>query len=151
MFTIEGWTLDPLELWAAAHATFPHDSYREAAFRSWVATVFEANAQSSLCFRSVDLLQIPLDPHFSKGETLFDLILCNGLLGGPIINQREEMRRIVGFLSASLRPGGLLLVADRFHGGWKRHTPRESLGELFTACGLSVREAGEGIAGLKER
>jgi SAM-dependent methyltransferase len=147
-FHIDGWTLDPLEVWAAAHVSFPHDNYREGLFRSWVEPVFEANAQLSILFRTVDLLNI--SPDTSNG-TDFDLVLCNGLLGGPIINQPEEMQCVVNFLSKQLRSGGLLLTADNFHGGWKKKTPREALGDMFTACGLTVREAGEGIAGLKGR
>jgi hypothetical protein len=48
-----------------------------------------------------------------------------------------------------LRPGGVLLAADRFHEGWKRNIPGETLGDVFKACGLEVIEAGEGPGGLK--
>ncbi len=176
-FSIEGWTIDPLEVWAAAHAAFPHDPKRQASFRQWAAPVFEAKAQSSVLFKSVDLLgyrgqvppfakwggggisptaelqslPVPLGQAYGspllKGEAQFDLILCNGLLGGPIIHQREELTRVTGNLAALLRPGGLLLAADRFHGGWKRHCPEEALGVVFKACGLVVSKAGEGLAG----
>jgi SAM-dependent methyltransferase len=146
-FAVEGWTIDPLEVWAAAHATFPHDPQRQTAYRAWIAPVLAAGAQAAMLFRTVDLLGSKGD--FCSVNKRFDLILCNGLLGGPIIHDREELQRIAEHLARLLRPGGLLLVADRFHGGWKKQVPRERLGELLKGCGLIVREAGEGIAGFK--
>lgn len=145
VFEIEGWTIDPLEVWAAAHAAFPHDPQRQACYRNRVAPVFEQGGHHRIVFRTMDLLA-----GTGAGES-FDLILCNGLLGGPIIHQEEELLRVVGNLAALLRPGGLLLAADRFHGGWKRQIPKDCLGDLFKGCGLIVSEAGEGIAGLKKR
>ena len=94
-------------------------------------------------------LQIPLDCSLSKGEAQFDLILCNGLLGGPIVNSETDLTWVARNLAALLRPGGLLLAADRFHGGWKKNIPKETLGDVFKRCGLVVSEAGEGIVGLK--
>ena len=143
-FRIEGWTLDPLEVWAAAHARFPHDPHRESACQSEVAAIFEQGAGHCQVFSCADLIS---SCPAAEGE--FDLILCNGLLGGPIINQRIELELAVRNLAAILRRGGLLLAADSFHGGWKKNIPRETLGDVFKACGLFVREAGEGIGGLK--
>ncbi len=142
-FRIEGWTLEPLEVWTAAHVSFPHDARRQESFREWVAPIFGQGAQDSLIFRRADLMHSPVS------SKRFDLILCNGLLGGPIINQREEIFRVVGNLAALLRKGGLLLAADSFHGGWKKLIPGETLGDVFKTCGLSVQEAGEGICGMK--
>lgn len=142
-FAIEGWTLEPLEIWAAAHVSFPHDPHREWLFRSWTGPVFELRADSALLFRQADLLQRP------PASERFDLILCNGLLGGPIINRRNGLSQAVSNLAALLRPGGVLLAADHFHGGWKKQNPGEFLGALCKECGLKVMEAGEGIAALK--
>lgn len=145
-FAIEGWTLDPLEVWSAAHAAFPHDLRREKDFRSWVAPVFAANAHASIRFRTTDLLN---SSRASENGAGFNLILCNGLLGGPIINRPEELGCVVRSLASLLRPGGLLLAADHFHGGWKRTIPEGRLGDLFMSCGLVVEKAGEGLAGVK--
>lgn len=139
-FHVEGWTLDPLEVWAAAHVSFPHDQARQELLRSWAAPVFEQGAQGSLLFRQADLLELP------AGSPEFDLILCNGLLGGPIVNQGDEMQRIAWNLVALLRPGGLLLASDRFHGGWKRRCPREILLAALKGCGLDVFES-DGVIG----
>ena len=141
-FAIEGWTLDPLEAWTAAHATFPHDPDREALFRKRTALLFDHTAARSMIFRQADLLQSPVA---SSG---FDVIKCNGLLGGPIVNRCSLIRTIVANLVLMLRPGGILLAADRFHGGWKRNIPGETLGDVFVSCGLEVVEAGEGPAGV---
>ena len=146
-FEIEGWTLDPLEVWAAAHGVFPHNPHREALFRTWVSPVFEKEANRSILFRDADLNTMP-DRKVSCDNDAFELIICNGLLGGPIVNRPEEIRRIVSNLSQVLAPGGMLLVADHFHGGWKKNIPGEVLGDVFRAGGLSVAEAGEGISGL---
>ena len=147
-FWIEGWTLDPLEAWAAAHGAFPHNPQREAAFRGRIAPVFTVLAQRALRFRAVDLITVA-DDIISGENDRFDLIVCNGLLGGPIIKRQKNIRRIVSYLCDLLAPGGLLLVADHFHGGWKKNIPGEILGDAFKACGLMVAAAGEGLAGLK--
>lgn len=141
-FVIEGWTLDPLEVWAAAHAAFPHDPQRQELFRSWAAPVFERRAEVAMLFKQADLLER------TEAAGPFDLILCNGLLGGPIINKKGEMGLVAANLAALLRPGGLLLAANRFHGGWKKQIPEEALGDLFKQCGLVVLAAGEGVCGL---
>lgn len=143
---IEGWTLDPMEVWTAVHVRFPHDPLRESACQSEVAAIFEQGAECCLSFCCADLLS-----GCPTSEEGFDLILCNGLLGGPIINQRIKLEQAVKNLSALLRPGGLLLTADSFHGGWKKNIPRETLGDVFSACGLLVETAGEGISGLKQK
>ncbi len=169
---IEGWTIEPLEVWAAAHACFPHDRQRETAYKKEVAAIFGKGGQTAIVFKAADLLgsamqvpsfakvgsggispaaepQISLSPPFSKGEAHFDLILCNGLLGGPIINRHNGLPQVVSNLAALLRPGGVLLAADHFHGGWKKQNPGELLGALCKASGMQVVEAGEGIAALK--
>jgi chemotaxis methyl-accepting protein methylase len=145
-FQIEGWTRDPLEAWAAAHAVFPHNSAHQAAFRNMSAAVFQGGANHSIVFRDMDLLNMSAVHRASQGER-FDLIICNGLLGGPIINRVEDVERIVAILTELLAAGGLLLVADHFHGGWKKKIPGEFLGDLFRAHGLNVVLAGEGLGG----
>lgn len=138
---VEGWTIDPLEVWAAVHGCFPHDRQREALFREETAALFDQGGHTHINFRSANLLEPPQVERF-------DLILCNGLLGGPIINTQWELQQVVGNLARLLAPGGLLLAADHFHGGWKQKCPQENLRALFEKNGLDAMEAGEGIAGL---
>ncbi len=139
---IEGWTIDPLEVWAAAYCRFPHDRQREGNFREKTARLFEKGRGSCISFRCADLTNPP------PAKT-FDLILCNGLMGGPIVNELLELERVVGGLSGLLAPGAILLAADSFHGGWKQQCPQQELRALLEMNGLKTFQAGEGIGGLK--
>ena len=150
---IDGWTVEPLEVWAATRRRFPHDHRREVLFRKETTTLFEQGFGTSIRFRCVDLTTFPLSLLLSQGEggsgNGFDLIVCNGLLGGPNIHERAAMNRMVENLSQLLTPGGLLLAADNFHGGWKKKCPHKNLRASFEQSGLNSFEAGEGLGGLK--
>jgi chemotaxis methyl-accepting protein methylase len=141
---LEGWTLEPLEVWAATERCFPHDLPRESAFRESTAWLSERDAKKIIRFRCQDLIK-------PVSATPFDLIICNGLLGGPIMHRREEVDRIVTNLACLLAPGGILLAANRFHGGWKQHCPQAELQAVFEGHGLASVIAGEGISGHKTR
>jgi SAM-dependent methyltransferase len=141
-FRIEGWTLDPMEAWAAAHGRFPHDSARETSFRTATADCFAQGSAEALLFCPADILNAPdTEP--------FDLILCNGLLGGPIMHAGYEMAAVMRNLTRLLAPGGMLLAADHFHDGWKQKCPQQGLRALCEQNGLLTIEATEGIAVLK--
>jgi SAM-dependent methyltransferase len=146
---IDGWTVEPLEVWAATHRRFPHDQRRELLFRRETRSLFEQGFQNNIHFRRVDLTQIPFNPPVPKQEENFDLIICNGFLGGPIINGKEQLERIVTSLANLLEPDGILLAADNFHGGWKQKCPQQNLRALFEQYGLNSFEAGEGIGGIR--
>jgi SAM-dependent methyltransferase len=138
---IEGWTLEPLEAWVAAHGRFPHDPAREAEFRDEARKCFEQGFDSRIRFCCVDITD-------ADTQESFDLILCNGLLGGPLINIRADMEAVVSNLAALLAPGGVLLAADHFHGGWKLRCPQQELRALCERYGLKPVYTGEGIAAL---
>jgi SAM-dependent methyltransferase len=140
-FEIEGWTLEPLEAWAAAHGRFPHDPAREVVFREETRDCFEQGFETTIRFCYTNILD-------TCQEEQFDLILCNGLLGGPIIHDLCEMDIVVRNLTGLLAPGGLLLAADHFHGGWKQKCPQQGLRAVFEMNGLMCIEAAEGIAAL---
>jgi SAM-dependent methyltransferase len=150
---IGGWTLEPLEVWAATQRCFPHDRSREALLREATSKLFEQGFQTCIRFSRIDLTKIPLNLPLPKGEVAgvgqFDLILCDGLLGGPIIHEKEQLDRAVDNLAQLLAPGGILLAADNFHGGWKQKCPQKYLRALFEQYGLKSFEAGEGVGGLK--
>lgn len=152
-FRVEGWTLEPLEIWAAAHNRFPHDRRRESEFRRETAPLFEQGCQSVISFRCADLTENPpnLIPKndTAKESCRFDLILCNGLLGGPIISEAGLLLQVVTNLEELLEPGGLLLAADSFHDGWNSRVGKSGLKELFLQKRLTCFDAGEGIGGLK--
>lgn len=154
---IDGWTLEPLEVWTAVHRRFPHDRRRESLLRGATSGLFQQGYGRRINFSCRDILTSP--PSFlhrfencdkpGRENRLFDLILCNGLLGGPIVHGREQLDRAVGNLAQLLSPGGILLAADHFHGGWKQKCPQSELRASFETYGLQYVEAGEGIGGLK--
>ena len=130
-FIVEGWTLDPLEAWSAAHALLPHDTRMTGLFRRQLSSL--AGGLTSLTFRAVDLLAAAAEP-----VEKFDLILCNGLLGGPIVNSQADLELAASRLASLLAPGGVLLVADHFHGGWKKKCPPENQRALLQSFGFNV-------------
>lgn len=138
---IAGWTLDPLEAWSAAHGRFPHDPAREVFYRERTLDCFEQGYDATIRFCCRNILDTPK-------ERQFDLILCNGLLGGPIIHDRCAMDTVVRNLAGLLSSGGMLLAADHFHGGWKQKCPRHELRAICEQHGLVNIEVTEGVAAL---
>lgn len=139
---VHGSTFEPLELVAAAHGRFPHDPLRARAFQDRVHSLLAEGAVGGIRFFYEDICH-PADP----GER-YDVILCNGLLGGPLLHRREQLAMAVRSLVARLNPGGILLVADNFHHGWKKREQGETL-SLLRENLLDVVDAGEGVAGVK--
>lgn len=151
---IEGWTLEPLEVWAAANQRFPNDERREAQLREAASALFQQGFARRINFNCRNILAPNiLATHPSKGifshNRRFDLIICNGLLGGPILHDQVELNRAVFNLVQLLAPGGILLAADNFHGGWKQKCPQNELWALFESHGLKHVDAKEGLVGLK--
>jgi len=142
---IDGWTLDPLEIYAATNRYLPHLPQRQQEYRQFCAALHATGWTQRVRFRSVDLLAGDLPP----GD--YQLILCNGLLGGPLLQRPDELQATVGRLAGRLRPGGWLLAANRFHGGWQRCVPPQLLAGLFRQAGLVVQQVGDGIAGQRSR
>jgi hypothetical protein len=46
-----------------------------------------------------------------------DLLVCNGLLGGPACPPTPALAPLLAGWAAALRPGGLLLLGHHFHPG----------------------------------
>ncbi len=141
---VDGVTLEPFELFAAAHCYFPHDRVRGVAYRKHVNRLFEEGVAERIGFTLANLA----DPDFTRGRG-YDVILCNGLLGGPFIHDWQELRATVQRLAGRLRTGGLLMAANRFHGGWKRTVDDEILRSMLAECGVRVLPVEEGVAGEK--
>jgi chemotaxis methyl-accepting protein methylase len=140
---VEGSTLEPLELAAAAHGWFPHDQARSLAFREQLRTLLASGAGRMIRFSREDLCSPRLN------QNRYDMIICNGLLGGPLLHRQETLTRVISLLAARLNRGGILLAADHFHGGWKQSTPSATIKELLTASGLQAVEPGEGIGAVR--
>ncbi len=146
---IDGWTVEPLEVWAATHCRLPHDQHRESQLVQVTSKLSKQGFLTRIRFHCIDLTQISFSPEETACRGRYDLIRCNGLLGGPIINNKESLGKTAGNLAQLLAPGGILLAADNFHGGWKQKCPQGELRALFEMNGLRIFEAGEGIGGLK--
>ncbi len=140
---VHGSTLEPVELFAAAHGYFPCDAGREDAYRRRIQPLIATGAATRLFFYQEDLCLS------ESGATGYDLILCNGLLGGPALHDPKAIASVVRKLAGRLRPEGVLLAADRFHDGWKKSVPREVLRDIFVAEGLRLLPVVEGVAGMK--
>ena len=142
---VHGATVEPLELFAAAHGWFPHDPERQTAYRRRIRRLFADGTVERIVVYREDLIE----EEGSAGEA-YDVIICNGLLGGPLLNEREKLAATVGRLCARLKPGGILLAADRFHGGGKRATPTDVLRKMLAGNGLTLLTSCEGVAGVKQ-
>ncbi|GFO67510.1 chemotaxis protein CheR [Geomonas limicola] len=138
---VHGSTLEHLELFAAAHAWFPHDAERGAAYRERIAPLVAPTSPVRFSFYREEV--------GSAGRERFDVVLCNGLLGGPLLHDAGGLAAAVAALAARLTPGGILLAADRFHAGWRLRVPPARLEDLLRDQGLKVREIEEGVAGEK--
>ena len=142
---VRGVTLEPLELFAAAHCYFPHDPRRTAAYRLHTAPLRTSGAAEKILFSLEDLIVSA-----PAREREYDIILCNGLLGGPFLHEPRDLLETVRRLTGRLSGKGILLAASRFHGGWKKLAPEEALREIFRVCGLRILPVAEGVAGVKD-
>jgi SAM-dependent methyltransferase len=136
---IAGWTLEPLEVWAAQNQLLPHEPERERIYQQRVQPLLELGWGEWVSFKTVDLLAE------SRSSERFNLILCNGLLGGPILHQQVQLQQVATVLNNLLAPGGTLLVADHFHDGWKKQVPETTLTSLFGDQRLLIRHVAEGL------
>ncbi len=140
---VHGSTLEPVELFAAAHGYFPHDPARQAGYRQQLEPLIAKGVTGRQVFFLEDLSKP------EPGGAGYDIILCNGLLGGPLLHDRRELTIAVKGLARRLNRGGILLVADHFHGGWKELVPNAMLEEVLIQAGLSKVAMAEGVAGEK--
>jgi hypothetical protein len=73
------------------------------------------------------------------------------LLGGPRFSKERDIETVVAELHKRLRSGGIILVADRFHGGWKKRMPTASLQRILRNHGFRIRDVAEGLAAEKTK
>ena len=105
-----GITREPLEAWMATHQRLPHDPLRERRYPCLTGA-----AAGHVHFVAADGLTPPLCPG------VWDLVLVNGLAGGPHLNASESMHRLLRGLARLLAPGGAAGCACRFHDGYAHH------------------------------
>ena len=138
---VHGCSLEPLEVFTAAHGYFPQDPKREERFRSKTEPLFAAQATSGMLFYQDNIMRQP-----AREEKPYDIILCNGLLGGPFLHGEEMLTNAITALAKRLKAGGIILAVDRFHGGWKKENPPTLIVELMRRIGLEVHHGEYGIA-----
>jgi len=141
---VHGSTLEPIELFAGAHAWFPHDAARAREYRERVAPLLAPDSRVALEFFLEDV-------GAAAQANAYDVILCNGLLGGPLLHEPDALAQAIRSLAGRLAPGGVLLAADRFHAGWRLKVPAQELCALLRAQGLVPLEVPEGVAGGKRQ
>lgn len=140
---VHGSTLEPIELFAGAHMYFPHAPERELDYRQRAGSLHAVGEAGPALEFYLDRVDTP------PQREPYDLILCNGLLGGPLLHGPDELTAAFAGLSARLAPGGLLLAADRFHAGWRQRVTEADLVALMQVQGLTPVGVPEGIAGEK--
>jgi len=141
---IHGCSLEPLEVFTAAHGSFPHDSERQKRFRTFVEPLFAVHATCNMLFFQDNIMRHP-----SQDEKPYDVILCNGLLGGPFLYGPEMIENSIAALAKRLKTDGIILAADRFHGGWKKESSPRLIEESLLRNGLTLCQIAEGIAAEK--
>lgn len=135
--SVRGESVEPIELFSACHAFTPHDLKRQEQFRSYVAQLPEKSVSIALWNVS--------EP--SQDRTKYHVVVCNGLLGGPMLSDPHRVRQAVHHLVARLEKKALFVAADHFHDGWKKGVSRSFLQKILCDAGLNVIETEEGVAG----
>jgi len=141
--TVHGCTVEPLELVAAAHGWFPHDSAREQAFKRILSASGKRGEAGTIGFFREDICQ-PAD-----NPARYDVVICNGLLGGPLLHEPNALDEAVKGLAQRVKKGGILLAADKFHAGWRRSIPHDQLKSYLVKHGIRLMNLPEGIGGIR--
>jgi len=140
---VHGCTIEPLELAAAAHGWFPEDSGRELSVTRMIESASKRGCPEAISFFREDICR-PLE-----NSALYDVVICNGLLGGPLLHEHARLEAAVKALVGRVTKGGLLLAADRFHDGWRRVVPLDELKLLFVKYGIRLVDLPEGVGGIR--
>jgi len=147
VYRIEGWALDPLESWAAAHLKFYNNAAFETECRKKTAALFIEGVTNRIIFTHHDLLASSSAGDY---DDRFDLIICNGLLFGPILNGENQLIQAICSLASKLKGGGVLLFADHFHDGWKKKFPATYINRILHESGLLPIDIPEGNGAIKK-
>lgn len=140
---VHGCTVEPLELTAAAHGWFPHDTVHEQAVKRVITRVVQRGLHGTIQFFREDICTP------AENSQQYDVVICNGLLGGPLLHEYIALETAIDGLVRRLKKGGILLAANRFHAGWHRITPPDQLKLFFVQHGIRLIEMPEGIGGIR--
>jgi len=140
---VHGCTVEPLELAAAAHGWFPQDYERELSVKRMIAAVAKRGEAGAIAFFREDIC-CP-----AENSSRYDVVVCNGLLGGPLLHKKDVLEAAVKGLVRRVKKGGILLAADRFHAGWRRVIPLTELKRLLEKHGIGTIDLPEGVGGIR--
>jgi len=140
---VHGCTVEPLELAAAAHGWFPQDSEREVTVKRMIAAAVKRRGPGGIAFFREDICRP------NENSARYDVVTCNGLLGGPLLQERLSLETAVKGLAQRVKAKGIILAADRFHAGWRRVIPLTELKLLFEKHGIRLIDLPEGIGGIR--
>ena len=124
-----GITPEPLEVWMAENRRIPHDLHRQAMMNRF---------DGSAVFRRGTAEEF-------SGE--YDVIVCNGLVGGRFFCAESQYSAFLLSCKTSLRPGGRVLIADRFHEGSLRNLER--FREIAVASGFLCDDSHHGFMEIR--
>ncbi|NVN98544.1 MAG: class I SAM-dependent methyltransferase [Geobacteraceae bacterium] len=137
---IHGCTIEPLELAAAAHGWFPGDCEREIEAEGLIAKL---NCGSRIRFFRDDICNLS-----DRGDR-YDVVICNGLLGGPLLHKKSALEAAVSKLGRVIKKEGMILAADRFHDGWHKIIPASMLENILKTHGFRVIAVPEGVGAIR--
>ena len=110
-----GVTREPLEAWMARNRCLPH---LEGCDGPLLQYSFPPPSQKlQVSFVAGDIRE-------SCIRGMVDLIVCNGLIGGPNQDNDTQFVTLWRMVESQLKPGGILMVGNRFHDGFKQKETR---------------------------
>jgi hypothetical protein len=62
----------------------------------------------------------------------------------------DQLATAATSLAQRIKPGGILLAANRFHGGWKKEAPPEVVNGVMQQSGFRLHPIEDGIAAERE-
>lgn len=137
---LKGCTIEPLELAAAAHGWFPGDNERGVGAENIINKLKGGNC---IRFFRDDVCSLS-----DRGDR-YDAVICNGLLGGPLLHKKDELESAISRLGRVIKKEGIILADDRFHDGWHKIIPRQMLERLLEGCGFRVITLPEGVGAIR--
>ncbi|MBR4675390.1 MAG: class I SAM-dependent methyltransferase [Victivallales bacterium] len=111
-----------LEVWMASNRCLPHDAAREQHMRRFPCNLnvcFQQGCAECFAF-----------------ERPFDIIVCNGLVGGRFFHAEEQYSAFLVSCRNALAPQGTILLANHFHDGSRSDVERFM--QLASQTGFSV-------------
>ena len=126
-----GITKEPLEVWMASNQQLPHMQSMpdDLSFP-------DLHPHAECTFSTGDICtRIAIDPA--------DLVICNGLLGGPALHEEHRLLQAARTLASTVKVNGYLLIGNCFHAGHEEMTASvlHCLGTHGFECNRSIQSS----------